>query len=461
MKNKISLLPVILSCLLVNCFYLTGCTKREDIKASEVKPEVIITDSRATLIHLYKDTVYILKGELERKEHEELIVDAGTLIKVISDDFNSLGGIKVDPGGIIRINGTGNEPVVFTSNVFTGNQKENWTGINITGRASDNNLGAGDSTDFSGSISYLRIEFAALTMNAVGSNTVVDNVMVSYTNSSGQLEAPSSFTFYGGSFNAKHLISYACGGPADFYITNGYNGKLQQLIAYRNPLFGNTGLAPASALAGMLIENNNYGNVNATPLTNPSISNLTILGPSAQNGSSLLYADTTTAGFRTAALVADGNAFFKIKNSLLAGFPEAALYINDGLTAANVEHFDAAIANSILQANDSSRTFFLNPTVYLPYTSVDLKNYLLANSLNNRLFLNVTDFKIHDPFNYELPGLTPDQNAPVLTGADFTDPVFNDAFFDKVNYLGAIGDNNWLQGWTNFIPLRTNYNFAE
>ena len=445
---------------IISVCYLLGCQKDENVKTDAVKPERILTDTRTSVVNLFRDTVYILQGQFVRQANEELNIEEGTLIKVIADDYNTLGGISIEPGGIIRAKGTRNNPVVFTSNSYTGNQKQNWNGITITGKAKNNSRGdIGDVTDNSGSLSFVRIEFAPLILDAVGNKTSLENVMVSYCNTSGQIAAKSSFSFYGGSVNAKNLISYACGGPVDFYLTNGYDGKMQNILAYRNPFFGNTGTAPYDALAGVFIENNDNGQTGAMPITFPIISNLTVLGPNAINGSAPLYGDTNNTTVRCASLVVNSNAFFQVRNSLLLSFPRGGIYVNDGMTAENIHFHRAEISYSVLHANDTSRMFYLQTDVYPPYNSYNLQNFILEPVLKNRKTTGMADYIYKDPFNYENPNLTPVSNSLILTGADFSAIDYTNSFFTKVNYIGAIGPDDWLQGWTNFIPLRTNYNF--
>lgn len=437
--------------------YIFGCQKNENIKTAEVKPEVTIVDSRAPLIHLHSDTVYTL-GQLTRKQNEEMIIDAGTVIRALNG-----GGLQIEPGAIIRAEGTKENPIVFTSNDYTGNQLQNWNGITITGKAKNNQAGnTGDSTDFSGVLKYIRIEFASLTLNAVGNKTQVENVMVSYTNTTqvGNAKPKSAFNFLGGSVNVKNLISYSNAGPADFYITNGYNGKMQHLVSLRNPLFGETGDEPYNALAGVFIENNSGGNVSAAPLTFPIISNLSIIGPNNINGSTAAYGDLVS-GLRSAGIVVSGGAHFFIGNSFFMGFPGAAIYVDDGATAANLELKNAVIVNSVFQAQDSSRTFRLQEAVYPPYNSYNLQDFLLNRGWNNEKYLSFEEFKLVDPFNYDQPNLLPSPAAEILSGADFTGTILNDPFFTKVAYRGGIGDNNWLAGWSNFNPLHTNYNFPQ
>jgi hypothetical protein len=450
MKKHITAI-IAYSFLLINIY---SCKKQETIKLSEVKPERILTDNitgnRIKIIKLYRDTVYLIQKEFIREAGEQLVIEEGTLIKGAN--------VTIKPGGIILANGTANNPIVFTSFQRPGTRGENSTGIKVEGKSKNNDFGnTGDSTDFSGSLQYCRIEFAPLTLKAVGSRTTIENVMVSYTDRNGL----SAYNIIGGTFNAKNLISYACSGPADFYFTNGYTGKMQNLLACRHPFFGSSGTSPVNALAGIFIENNAANPVNARPRTLPIISNLTVIGPNGQNGSTPAYSDTV---IRAAAIVTTRNAFFNICNSLFMGFPKAAWVIDDSLTAYSVEKRVALVSNSIFHAGDTSRAFYLKPGSYRPYSNIDFKNYVLVPSvLNNRLLINISDFGLQDIFNYNTPNLLPNANAVVLKGAKF-DGVFtagNPSFFTPTEHLGAFGINNWASGWVNFTPLKTNYNFPE
>ena len=444
--------------LTMSLFYLPGCKKEENIRAATAKPEKELLDfvggnssqNRLKIVHLYKDTVYTMKtGAFTREEGEQLIIDEGTVIKI---DPVQRPEIIIKPGGVIIANGTASNPIVFTSGDPAGNQKRNWGGITIQGKSINNSANPNAARDdFSGSLNYTRIEFAGLTLNGVGNQTTVENVQVSYA------EERSSFEISGGTFNARNLVSYACGGSADFYITMGYSGKMQHVLAHRHPFFGNGGNNPANAIAGVFIENNPY-DPQATPYTHPVISNLSVIGPDLQNGSTIAYSDTSS-GFRSAALVTAGNAFFQVRNSLFLGFPVAAWYIEDGLTAFNVNFDHAQVTHSIFHCNNSSRAFYIRDGVYPPNTSVEFKNFALREQYHNKLFDKSAEFMLQEPFNYDAPKPFPVAGSPVLEIADFDGSIYNDAFFNKVKYIGAIGNNNWLSGWTNFNPLKSNYNF--
>lgn len=449
------------TCLASMLFFMPGCKKAEDVEVTAPKPEKAIESffgtsidvNRPKIIHLYKDTVYTMSQFLTRRADEQLVIDEGTVIKV---NPGQQAYITIEPGGTIIANGTAANPIVFTSSSYIGTQNTNWGGIIIQGKSNDNaSTPNGDPTDFSGSLNHVRIEFGSLTLAGVGSGTILENIMVSYANATSS--SKSAFEIDGGTFNARNLVSYACNGPADFYITRGYTGKMQNLLAYRHPFFGVTAGNPPNALAGVFIENNPYDTL-ATPNTNPVISNLTVLGPNGQNGSASAYADTNV---RSAALVTTTNALFHIRNSLFLGFPLSAWHLDDMRTAQSIQYGPAEASYSIFQSNDSARIFYLKPDAYPPYTSQVFRDFMMNASRNNQIYTNAGDFMFKGPFNYDNPDPSPLNASPVLQGADFSGPDFNDAFFNKVAYKGALGTENWLQGWTNFTPLKTNYNIAK
>lgn len=470
-RNTLSNLKLSTASLLLVLLSFSSCKKAEDITIETPKPERRIDGSiegnptkfsnlsKRKIMHLYSDTVYILTSPLIREAGEQLIIDEGTLIKAVLNY-----SISIKQGGLLIANGTRENPIVFTSGAANGNQDKNWGGIKIEGKSVNNTstTGVKDITDRSCSIKFMRIEFSSLTLDGVGSNSVVENVQVSYTKSA------SSFRIYGGTFNARNLVSYACGGPADFYITNGYTGKMQNLLAYRHPFFGNTmgnlrydepsfddpDKSPDKRTSGIFIENNPAGD-NQLPHTFPLISNVTVIGPHLQNGNAKEYTDTTVT---SAALVTTNNARFKIRNSLFLGFPSGGWYVGDQLTFTNLNNRIADIGFSSFYSNNTGRTFAIHPS--LGIGNLQFKNAVLASGYANELPQGADAF-YRNPFDFENADLRIKESSAILIGANFQGTPFNDDFFNKVAYLGAIGNDNWLQGWTNFIPLRTNYNNPE
>ncbi|MHA4807427.1 hypothetical protein ACX0G9_04955 [Flavitalea flava] len=462
-KNIISLYYAVYVCVLL--YSAAGCKKEENIKASAGKPEKKLLDQaesqnpltgtydRYKIIHLSRDTVYTLRNSFTREAGEQLVIEEGTLIKVSAAGADK-GIIRIRPGGLIIANGSPSHPIVFTSLDPAGIQNANWDGISIQGKSYSNESNPyGDPTDQSGSLNYVRIEFAGLVLDGVGNGTIVENVQVSYSRQS-------SFEIDGGSFPARYLVSYACGGPADFYITKGYSGKMQHLLAYRHPFFGKAGNIPERALTGLFIENN-PSDTSLKPYTLPLISNLTVLGPDGQPGSVPDYSNTSPNP-RTAGLITTRNAHFGIRNSLFLGFPFAAWYVDDSVMAHNVLNHNSEMVFSIFMSRDSSHPFFLEPGAFPPNGNAEFYEYILRPVFNNQFDGGGADQLFGAPYNYESPDIMPkDTTQFFLKGANFDGPFFNNAFFNKVKYRGAFGTDNWLKGWTNFTPLHTNYNFPQ
>ncbi|MBC7914692.1 MAG: hypothetical protein H7Y07_11295 [Pyrinomonadaceae bacterium] len=469
--NTLSCLKLFTASLLMVLFSFSSCKKAEDITVETPKPEKVLSDlgalgARVKIVHLYRDTVYLLQGAFVRKDGEQLIIDEGTLIKVgnaaASGLYSGQGGITIDKGGLLIANGTRENPIVFTSAASYATQDKNWDGIKIEGKSVNNTAisGSEDITDRSCSIKFMRIEFSSLTLDAVGSNSIVENIQVSYTKSR------SSFRIFGGTFNARNLVSYACGGPADFYFSKGYSGKMQNLLAYRHPFFGNTtGVSPYDnpeespfpierRTAGLLIENNPDDDT-LLPYTFPILSNVTVIGPHLQNGTAAEYISST---LRSGALFTTNNVRFNIRNSVFSGFPRAGWYLEGQQTALDLFGKISDIGYSGFHCNDTTRTLALSADL-APLTPT-LKNYIISSG-SVRQVLKGADSWYQDPFNYESINLFPIDGSPILTGANFGGSVFSDPFFNKVTYIGALGNDNWLQGWTNFTPLRTNYNNPE
>lgn len=466
MLNKRNILLSMLSIAVL--LVAAGCTKPERIRISTVKPEVALKDQLQTFpfqriqtLHLYSDTVYILSDLFRREAGEILIIEAGTLIKV-----NTTGptggildaGIIIEPGGIIDASGTSSEPIVFTSNAYTGTQRTSWNGLTIKGKSSDNASGlTGDAADFSGTLKFARVEFAPVIFTSVGNKTVVDHLQVSYSGPA------NSFEFQGGTLDAHHLISYACGGPADFYFTRGFSGNMQFLLALRHPFFGTVSInnPPFRTLTGLLIENNpdSLAATSAMPVTFPKLSNATVLGPDGQNGSAAAYSDTNLA---SAAILTTRSSTFAIRNSILAGFPAAGWILDDPATAVYFRDSVSSFSENILHSNTKERIVFLAPGTLPPYNNAEFTSYVLGNRCANRSVAGTQALKFSNPYDYNTrPDFLPGASSPALEGARFNEPYFADIFFGKTEYVGAFGSVDWTEGWSNFLPLKTNYNFPQ
>ncbi|MFN8438363.1 MAG: T9SS type A sorting domain-containing protein [Cytophagales bacterium] len=286
----------------------------------EITNEVVLDASK----------VYLLSGVVAIKSGGSLVIPAGTVIRGLSNIDATAGTtnysmIVVEPGGKIFANGTAAKPVVFTSNKDAGSRERgDWAGILLFGKAVTNagatqtmegfnkvtvyQNGAGgvfggtDNADNSGTLKYVRIEFAglaldvnkevnALTLGTVGSGTTVDYVQCSYSNDD-------SFEWFGGTVNAKHLIAYH-GTDDDFDTDNGFSGKVQFGIGIKKPDYFDLTYSAASGAStseGFESDNDASGSTNK-PYTSAQFMNFTMVGPISLDST---YATTMNATTKNA-----------------------------------------------------------------------------------------------------------------------------------------------------------------
>ncbi|MFD2566640.1 hypothetical protein [Pseudotenacibaculum haliotis] len=220
---------------------------------------------------------YELTGAYVIRDGGSLTIPAGTTIKATG---GTSAYIAVAQGGQIFVNGTSSNPVVMTSG-SANPAAADWGGLVLCGKAPTNvgatatsevadlTYGGNVANDNSGSIRYLRLEYTGATFNSskefnglslfgVGSGTTVEYVQ-SFEGGDDGIE------FFGGTVNGKYLVSTNSGDDSiDF--ADGWAGT------------GQWWYISGGAKAG--IEGSNNGdNGNATPVTNATISDVTVVGP--------------------------------------------------------------------------------------------------------------------------------------------------------------------------------------
>jgi hypothetical protein len=321
------------------------------------------------------DNVYTLKGFIHVVAPATLTIDPGTRIV---GDFNTLGAsLFVLKGARINAVGTADRPIVFTSSRAPGSrQPGDWGGLIIVGRAPINRTGtievegtgtaagggsgqnypvaySGDasSNDDSGELKYVRVEFAgyapsvntelnSFTFAAVGSGT-----RLSFLQTMAGLD--DSFEFFGGSVDAKFLLSYESGDD-HFDMSEGYTGRLQHLIAFQSTvLTQRTGAGqPASDPQG--IENDGCNGsgcttgFNAQPFNVPLVANFTLVGTGAT-------ASSGSAG-GIGMMLRRGTGGYYV-NGIVARYPRFGVSVRDAETFARAQNQsvpDVASANTLL-----------------------------------------------------------------------------------------------------------------
>jgi len=221
---------------------------------------------------------YQLTGSVVIKNGGKLVIPAGTRIVAT---VGASAFVIVEQGGQLFANGTSGSPVLFTSSDKTAGS---WGGIVVCGKAPINvgpsatseignsMYGGTDTADTSGSLSFVRVEYAGavytgdkkfngLSLFGVGNTTKVENVALVNGGDDG-------IQLYGGTVNVSNIVSLANDNNA-FVWSEGWKGTASNIFTKRKADgTGNTGIK------GM----NNPNNQNAAPRSNPTIKNVTFIG---------------------------------------------------------------------------------------------------------------------------------------------------------------------------------------
>ena len=469
------------------------------------KPIVEVTGVITANTTWTADKIYKLKGFVRvgndptvtdvpaKNSGPTLTIQPGT---VIYGEKATKGTLIIQRGAKIIAEGTATSPIVFTSESAVGTKEPgDWGGLVICGRASNNQPGgvfeleggykafsgggtSPDNADNSGSLKYVRIEYAgvpvnpnqeinSLTLGAVGSETTIEYVMCTYG-------LDDSFEWFGGTVNAKYLIAYK-GLDDDFDVDFGFSGFVQFGLGVRGAT-----LADQSGSNGFEVDNNGQGS-DAVPFTSGTFSNITIIGPKATRETPI------SLQFQSAAQLRRNNKL-KIHNSFFTGYPNG-IFIDGANTAANAAANELVLKNNVVAGVDNwggngfgsagtvftgapanganhpnaPRGFrigagtgaFSNGIYTLTALTINEKTaenwFLESNAILSKWSDAGIDASIFGTIN---PKTTPNTGSSLLNGAVFTGLP---SFFTVVPHKGAFGTTNWAQGWAEWSPELKNY----
>lgn len=371
--------------------------------------------------------VVLLQNKIYVKNNATLTIQPGTIIR---GDKLTQGTLIVTRGAKLNAIGTATQPIVFTSNEAVGNRNEgDWGGLVILGLArnnqpggvaniegliptTDTQFGGAFDTDNSGTLNYVRVEFAGIplepnkeingiTFGSVGSATTVDYVQVSFS-------GDDSFEWFGGTVNCKHLIAYR-GLDDDFDTDFGFRGKIQFGLIIRDK-----DLSDAPGDSNAFESDNDATGSTAQPKTMPIFSNITIVGPKGNGTVALPVGEKFEKAFRLRR-----NTSTSVFNSLVTGW-EKGLSIEGSAVVANVNGDSLVFSNNIL-------TNLVNGTNAIVSAGVSQSFYNSfwgADGNDSTATLGQVNWvNLFTPL-----GTTPDArlqaNSTAATGASFTHPKF-------------------------------------
>ena len=420
---------------------VTSCSQSEEmLPVGHTRAANVVTVSGVinTNMTWSASNEYHLNGKVYVSGGATLTIQPGTKIVGLYNDVPAkASALVITRNGKINAAGTASNPIVMTAEsnhqypggwggfVVLGNAPINQTNNPvIEGIESDElpadvdiHYGGSNANDNSGTIQYVRVEYAganvsqdnelnSFTFGGVGAGTTFDHCQAYY----GEDDA---FEFFGGTINGKYLVSTSTHDDA-FDFDFGYTGKLQFLVATVDANSTYYTKDPN----GIECDNDSKG-TSLTPFTHPTISNLTIVGTADGKVAKSAMSDgksmKSCANFRR-------NCQFTLANSILYGYPTGIL-----CETSNSYVFKNNVVNGV-STNFSGITADATNTAAASVDAIGLTSPWGAYKSQTNLRPNA---------------------APALSGADFGGL---DSWFTVTSYKGAIppttGGANWMMQGT-------------
>lgn len=337
--------------------------------------------------------------------------------------------------------------------------------------------GGNDPHDNSGILSYVRVEFAGypfekdkeingITFGSVGDGTKVDHLQVSYSNDD-------SYEWFGGTVNCKNLIAFR-GWDDDFDTDNGFSGQVQYGLSVRDAR-----IADVSQSNGFESDNDASGST-AQPYTSATFSNMTFVGPKAvdeafDNSNSFINAGSVFPNngsalglFQSAMQIRRGSRLNCI-NAVAMGWPIGLILDGEKgdtqqqATNGTIKLQNVWFGNMTYTGSDANKLYkdnFVtgydsNKKPIVDETRSSFSSTWFLQQAGNRADAT-TDSWLLQPLA-GLPGvnIVPMTTSPLFGAASFAG--ITSSWFDKVNFIGAFGMDNWTAGWANFDPQNADY----
>jgi hypothetical protein len=387
-----------------------------------------------------KEKSYLIEGLVFVNDGQSLTIEPGTVIRFRAGMGENASALIVARGGKIIAKGTPDEPIIFTaeSDNLNGSVDEDasglWGGLIILGNAPVNlyggegylegipraeprgYYGGNNPDDNSGILKYVSIRYGGtnigegneingLTLAGVGRGTEIDYVEV-FSNADDGVE------LFGGTVNLRHMVVSGCGDDA-FDYDLGWSGYGQFWLAVQSNYTGDNLLEASGGL----------NPISGLPNSLPVIYNATFIG----NGN-------TGAGY---CITFDRNAGGMFANSIF-------LHNNRGISLEATDQ----IHDSFNQWQ-SGKLRLMNNVFFDIASSTPETIFELSGIYNQNQRLRwITHFsemhnEISDPSIDHANGVYLPEKEIKGNMAEITS-----SWFRIVDFKGAFGESNWIEGWT-------------
>lgn len=274
---------------------------------------------------------YSLKGTVTVKNNAILTIAAGTTFTVsTADQAAGTNYLLVEQGAKLIANGTATSPIVFTAEsaeigswggiILNGKAKINAAGGTEIAEAGGKVYGGTDDADNSGSLKYVRIEYAgaavtggtaeynAFSFFGLGTGTTLQNLQA-------YKGADDGFEFFGGKVNATNLVAFGCEDDSIDW-DKGFTGTLTN-IWIKQPTNGDWAFETS----------NHPTEFNNTPRSNPTVNDVTIEGNSNAAKAAFLFKEGTAGTINNVKATAIG---YGVRlNTQIGQYDDGSLEVNN------------------------------------------------------------------------------------------------------------------------------------
>lgn len=397
------------------------------------RPVVVVSGQIRANETWSNNNYWVLRGAVFIPDGVTLTIQAGT---TVVGESGSVGTLIVRRGGKLNAIGTATQPIVFTSDQRPGlRARGDWGGLIINGRAplnlpggegegeADTGIYGGDQpNDNSGSLVYVRVEFAGTEFSP---DNELNGIAFQGTGNGGRydfiqvhMNKDDAFEWFGGTADIKHAIASNAGDDS-FDWTFGWRGRGQFLAVTQRG---------DDADNGIEADNNEFNN-DLLPRSSPTLYNLTFCGDR----------DTNEGTESTRGMLLRRGTAGEIRNFIITNFKNVGIEVNGAASLREANAGALRVSNGVIFNTGAGGTTY---------------GATATNPLFNTVFPNVRlgqNPGIGDCANHAAPNFLPTGLATLAGGqlAPFTPP--NDGFFQVTTFIGAFHPDpelNWAQGWT-------------